>query len=326
MNSLALLGRRRAVSALAALLLAFGAGYLMQSVLVENTPLATVDEMPDAAPLLRSADQPGSLPTPPAATLVPLVPNPPIMPNRVDKPDPVLPQIWDDARMSPFGFDCTPDLTVSVLDAAMIKVLYFAACDPNRKVTVRHGMLEIDVTTDSFGRAETLVPALTDIEEVLVISERQTARAISNVSDARAFSRVILAWEGAQVFRMNAYELGALRGESGHIRAGSAKTPARAMRGTGGFLVAIGDGTGRSAEVYTFPTGFTPLKGVVELVVEADVTEANCGRMISAKALQTGPLGGMTETDVRVTLPECNRIGDVIELKNLLQDMRLAGR
>ena len=154
----------------------------------------------------------------------------------------------------------------------------------------------------------------------------QTVEASLHVSEADAFSRVVLVWEGPQVFRMNAYELGASRGETGHIRAGSEKTPSRAVRGTGGFLVRIGDGSGRSAEVYSFPTGYSPLHGVVKLVVEADVTEETCGQLAHATALQTGPLGGMSATDVRVTIPDCDRLGDVMELKNLLQDMRLAGR
>lgn len=326
MNFLAGLGRRRLFSALAALVIAFGAGHLMQSVLVENTPLATVEEMPDAAPLLRSADEPQSFPTPPAATLVPLGPNPPVLPNRVDKPEPVSPQTWDDARMSPFGFDCTPILAADVLDAAMIEVRYFAPCDPDRSVTLRHGGLEIDLITDPYGRAETIIPALSEIAVVKASTERQSVQVTASVPDARAYSRVIMVWEGEQVFRMNAYELGASRGQGGHISAGSPKTPARAMRGTGGFLMVAGPGHGRTAEVYTFPTGFSPLQGVVELVVEAEVTETNCGRMSAAHALQTGPLGGMTETDVRVTLPDCAQIGAVLELKNLLQDMRLAGR
>lgn len=319
------LGRRRTVTALAATVIALGAGYLMQVVLADRTPLATVDKLPGAASGLRSVDQPAVLPLSPEATLAQLAP-PQILPDRVKKPVNTPPATWDDARMSPFGFECGPTLTLKVQDAAMIIAQVFAPCDPGQNVTIRHGALEIDLMTDSFGRAQTVVPALVDSATVTAVLERQTVKADADLPDAGAYSRVVLVWEGEQVFRMNAYELGATRGESGHIRAGAAKTAKRAMRGTGGFLVAVGDGSGRSAEIYTFPTGYSPLRGVVELVVEADVTEANCEQLVQATALQTGPLGGMTSTDVRVTLPGCDRIGDVMELKNLLQDMRLAGR
>jgi hypothetical protein len=228
--------------------------------------------------------------------------------------------------MSPFGFECEPELTLKAEDAAMIEVRLFAPCDPDQRVTIRHESLEFEVMTDSFGRMRTVLPALSDTVRVTAAMERLSVEAAASAADARSFSRVLLVWEGEQVFRMNAYELGAKRGEAGHIRAGFEKTAKRAMRGTGGFLAAMGDGSGRSAEVYTFPTGHSPLQGVVELIVEADVTEETCGTLARATALQTAPLGGLTATDVRVTLPGCDRVGDVVELKNLLQDMRLAGR
>ncbi len=325
MDFLMSLGRRRAISALVALVVAFGAGFLMQVILADRTPIAAVDRIPDAAPILRDAEAPARLPTPPAATLVPLQ-RPPVMPDRVDTPTTQPPDVHDDARMSPFGFDCTPALTLKARDAAMIEARLFAPCDPRERVALRHGALEIDLTTDAFGRAATMLPALSEVATVTALLPRQAVEAGLYISDAEAFSRVVIVWEGARVFRMNAYEFGATEGQAGHIRAGFGKTASRAMRGTGGFLVTIGDGSGRSAEVYSFPTGYSPLHGVVKLVVEADVTDETCGQQAKATALQSRPLGGMTATDVRVTLPGCDRVGDVMELKNLLQDMRLAGR
>lgn len=326
MGIFASLDWRRVLTALAAMLIAFGAGFVMQRILVDDTPLATVNELPDAAPILRSAEEPQSLPTPPAATLVPLLPPPPIEPDRVQRPEPGAPEIWDDAGLSPFGLECTPELQLTLGDAAMIHAVLSAPCNRSERVTFRHGDLEVDVTTSAYGRAEIELPALEPLSTVFADLGDQSAKATVSVRSAREYSRVVLVWEGTQIYRMHAYELGAKRGQAGHIWSGSAKTPARAMRGTGGFLLEIGDGTGRSAEVYTFPTGQTPLRGVIELVVEADVTEDTCGKLASATALQTSPLGGMTSTDVQVTLPGCDRAGEVLELKNLLQDMRLAGR
>lgn len=325
MKFLMSLGKRRGATALLALLVALSAGYLMQVVLADRTPIAAVDRLPDAAPVLRAAEEPATLPVPPAATLVPLQ-RPPVMPDRVDTPERTLPDLRDDASLSPFGFDCDPVLSMKERDAAMIEVRLFAPCDPGQRVTLRHGKLEIDLTTDPFGRAQTILPALTEAVTVTAMLGHKSVQSSIHVAEAQAFSRVALIWDGEQVFWMNAYELGATRGESGHIRAGFGKTASRAVRGTGGFLVTLGDGTGRSAEVYSFPTGYSPMHGVVKLVVEADVTRETCGRMARATALETSPLGGMTTTDVRVTLPGCDRVGDVLELKNLLQDMRLAGR
>ena len=73
-----------------------------------------------------------------------------------------------------------------------------------------------------------------DEEAVVVVeADGHPVQASAEVPDARAFSRVAIVWEGAKIFRMSAYELGAHRGETGHIWSGSAKTPARAMRGSG---------------------------------------------------------------------------------------------
>lgn len=326
MSSLSIFGKRRILTAVSALAIAMGAGYLMQGVLATQTPLATVEDMPDAARILRSGRDPKPLPTPPAATLMPILLAPPVMPDRVQRPEAAPPQLWKDSQLSPFGFSCDPELSLKLRDAAMLDIRLFAPCDPETVVTLRQGALSIDLETDAFGRVETAMPALSTTSEILVDTGRRILRETMSVPEALEFSRVILTWEGPRILKMNAYEFGARRGESGHIWAGSSKTPSRALRGTGGFLVDLGDGAGRSAEVYTFPTGYSPLRGIVELIVEADVTEDTCGHMAKAIALQTGPLGGLSETDVRVTLPDCDRIGDVLELKNLLQDMRLAGR
>jgi hypothetical protein len=319
-------GKRRIATALAVLAVAFGTGHVMQSVLVERTPMANVDDMPDAAFQLRDADRSRSLPTPPAATLVPILPRPPVLPDRVDKPVQSVPELWEDARMSPFGFSCEPELNLTARPAAMVEVSVFVPCDAGEIVTFRHGALSFALKSDVFGRAMAVLPALSPRVNVDIATPRRSASATIGLPEAADFSRVIIAWDGPQIFRMNAYELGSGRGQSGHIRASSPKTAARAVRGTGGFLVTVGDGSGGSAEVYTFPTGFSPLRGVVELVVEADVTRETCGTTAEAQALQSSPLGGLTGTDVRVTLPDCDRLGEVMELKNLLQDMRLAGR
>lgn len=326
MEILRKLGARRAVTALLALLIAFGAGYLVQVVFADRTPLAKVDHLPDAAPLLRSSGEAPALPTPPAATLVPLMPPPPVLPDRVDQPESTEMEDWDDARTSPFGFDCAPSMTLKLRDASIVEASLLAPCDLEKRVSFLHDKLRVDVMTDAFGRAKVLIPALS--EAVLVTAELGQRKIQSELYGprARAYSRVVLSWEGNQIFRMNAFELGAKPGEAGHISSASPKTASRAMRGTGGFMFVTGDGSGRVAEVYSFPTGYSPFRGIVELIVEADVTENVCGQLAEAQALQSNPLGGVSETTVRVTLPDCDKVGDVMVLKSLLQDMRLAGR
>lgn len=312
MKFLASLTRRRGFLAAAAMMMAFGTGVVMQHFLADSAILARMQAEP--APVLE------------ADVVEPDFPEPPVHEARVAEDVHTVPRLWDDARISPFGFDCAPELTVSVGDAAMLRVDVFAPCNPLQLVALGHDLLEVDVTTDAYGRATTILPALEKRAAVSANFGDRVVKAEATVPGARSFSRVILTWSGSQIFHMNAYEFGASRGETGHIRASAPKTPSRAVRGTGGFLTVAGDGTGRTAEVYSFPTGYSPLRGVVRLAVEADVTEEICGKTASASALQTNPLGGLSTIDVQVTLPACDRVGELFELKNLFQDMRLAGR
>ncbi len=64
----------------------------------------------------------------------------------------------------------------------------------------------------------------------------------------------------------------------------------------------------------------------MRLVVEGAVTSTSCGQIARAKAIQPTAFRRQSETDVEVALPDCDRIGEVVLLQNLLRDMRLAGR
>ena len=64
--------RRRAFTAIAVLLIAFGSGHVMQTVLVDEEGHAATGEAPNAAPILKDESRTPPLPVPPAATLVPI--------------------------------------------------------------------------------------------------------------------------------------------------------------------------------------------------------------------------------------------------------------
>jgi hypothetical protein len=170
------------------------------------------------------------------------------------------------------------------------------------------------------------LPALGNKVTLTVDVAGATLEAATEVAEASWFRHAAILWDGRQDLRINAYEFGARKSQFGHVWSGAPKSPSRASRGSGGYLTRLGDENGASAEIYSFPAGHTPLKGVVRLVVEAKVTRDNCGREVRATALQTGPLGRPSETEVELVLPDCDRLGEIIQLQNLLQDMRLAGR
>lgn len=320
------LDRRRALTAIIALVLAFGSGHLMQTVLRDDSSVATFGTQPDAAPVLRRNETPRPLPTPPAATLTPILERPPVLPGRAaeDRQGPV--RLYDDARLSPFGLPCQPVMTVDVRTAAMLEVAVSAPCNPAAEIAFRHGGLSITASADGYGALTVWLPAFSDPAVVTAEFDGVVLRSEVVAPEATGFSRVVLAWGGEQVFQLHAFEFGADPGESGHVWRDRPKSVARALRGSGGFLVGVGDGSGISAEVYSFPAGLSPLQGVVRLIAQGEVTEETCGRLVRASTFQSGPLGRILASDLAFPMPGCDAIGEIVVLNNLMQDMRLAGR
>jgi hypothetical protein len=78
------------------------------------------------------------------------------------------------------------------------------------------------------------------------------------------------------------------------------------------------------AEVYTFPTGTTSLDGSIALSVEAEITDANCGRAIAAQSIRIDPLSEPTAIDLN--MPECSAVGEFLVLKNMFKDLTLASK
>ena len=315
------LDRRRIATFVVVLVVAFLTGHVMQTVLADTNPLASITDGPDAAPVLRQVEEPQPLPTPPAATLVPIILRPPVLPHRVEEHASLAPLAPGVAAAS-----CDPKLEVRPAPAATMRVLLHAPCARNEIVTVSHGLLNASGTTDGAGRLDLRLPALEIKANVSVSVDGITLEASTEVPDADNFQRVALLWEGPQNLRLNAFEFGARRNELGHVWAGAPKTPTRASRGSGGYLTEITSDSGRSGEIYTYPTGRSPLRGVVRLVVEAEVTAENCGEVVKAEVLQPTAFRRLSRTVVEVALPDCDRIGDVVLLQNLLRDVRLAGR
>lgn len=300
------LDKRRWSTALITLAVAFASGYVTQYVVAERRPNTYVS-VPSA--------EPGPLPLAPTATLrVHLLP-PPVLPNRAAL-----------ATSAPKSHGCRPDLKVEPAPAATLRIELSAPCHGLARVHVTQGDVTASMATDKAGKLSLRIPAFTSEPSVEVALAGQKLTATTEVPDANTFEHVALQWSGEQVLRINAYEFGAQKSQFGHVWAGAPKSPARASRGSGGFLTRLGDGRGNSAEIYSFPAAQSSHRGVVRLVAEATVTRENCGQQIEATALQSSPFPTLRPTTVSMTLPGCDAIGETVRLQNLFQDMRLAER
>lgn len=301
MSFFASLDRRRWVTVIVTLALAFASGYLMEHVLTERTA-----ELPD----------PPSQPKPPAAMQVPALRTPPVLPDRAR----------ERRLASDRNHGCRPRLFVNPAPAATLRVDLYAPCQPDAPVTLAHGEVTARTATDAKGRLHIRMPALHPDAEVTLELDGQPMTGRVEVPDADGYRHVVLAWQGPQALRINAYEFGASKREMGHVWSGAPKSPSRAVRGSGGYLTQMGDGSGESVEIYSFPVDQVVDNGVVRLVVEAEVSEANCDRELRAQAFQTGIAGQLVRTEIALAMPGCDRLGEIVRLQNLLRDMRLAGR
>ncbi len=308
-------------------LVAFGAGYIVEN--GEDTA-ARIGASLQSPGMARASVLPGvpSLPRPPIQTLQ-ATPLPTTYGWSPKQPESFSLTALDRSR-----FDSDPNQSCeAVFKAApaaggMVRVSLLSPCSINEPVTLRHAGLSFTEQTTDTGRMTVEIPALTvnaEIEAVMPSGHSYVTTAF--VPEAEEFHRVALVWRGEAGLHIHAQEFGAEMGSSGHIWAGA---PGRAELGenaAGGYLVTFGDrslANATRAEVYTYPSTQVSQSGVVRLSIQAEVRNTNCGGMVAAQTLQPDGFGEVTSSDLTLRLPECNKIGEQMVLKNILRDLKIA--
>ncbi len=301
------LDKRRWGTAAITLMVAFCSAYVTQNFVAERSSVTMV-----SAPIV----EPGPLPLAPAATLYPPpLSRPPVLADRVSRP-----------RSATENPGCRPQLAVNPAPAATLRIELTAPCHGLVRVHFSQGEVTASMATDRKGNLSLRVPAFSTAPTIDIAIAGMKLTAQVDVPEAESFEHVALQWSGEQALKINAYEFGAQKSQFGHVWAGAPKSPARASRGSGGFLTRLGDGWGNSVEIYSFPARRASTRGVVRLVVEAEVTRDNCGQAIKATALQSSIRSALRPTLVDMTMPGCDKIGQTVHLQNLFEDMRLARR
>ena len=222
---------------------------------------------------------------------------------------------------------CDVALDAAPLEAGRARISLVAPCLPEERLTLHHDGLMFTAVTDADGALTRDVPALSESAVfIAAFSNGEGAVAQVAVPDATARARVVLQWRGAAGLQLHAFVDGARYGEPGHVHAevpGAAPAPER------GFLTRLGSADAPDAlitEVYTFPAGERGARPEVSVTVEAEVTAANCNQEITAETL--GRVDGTLLQSRRITvfMPDCAAEGDFLLLKNLYEDMKIAGR
>ncbi len=225
---------------------------------------------------------------------------------------------------------CESVMTATPSDLAMVDLSLSDACRPNAVVAIHHQGMMFNAITDAEGNLNLKVPALA--EEAFFIAafdDGEGAVAITGVPSLMMYDRAVLQWQGEDDVQLHALEYGATYGDAGHVWAASAADPKQAVAGLGGFLTSLGDPAAPDAlmvEVYTFPTGLALRDGAIEISVEAEVTTRNCGRLVEAQSIQLMKGAEVNATDLSMTMPGCDAVGEYLVLKNMFQDLTLASK
>lgn len=212
---------------------------------------------------------------------------------------------------------CDVQFDLVAQPGAMIGLTVLAPCNPQERVVLWHAGLAVTARTSSTGSLFTSLPALTPdaAVEVRFASGNRVAQSIT-MPEAKDLKRFAVQWQDADAFQLHAFESGAGYNQPGHFSAAFT-----GIAGAGSFVNILGDAATDLpllAEVFTFGPGKN-----VDVVVEATVSEATCGRTIFGEMIAAEG-GKVIIQDLTLAMPECDGLGDILVLKNLMQDMTLA--
>ncbi|WP_417523270.1 hypothetical protein [Marinovum sp.] len=246
-------------------------------------------------------------------------------------PAPLAPETAPDtletAESSPV-LPCEINMTADPAPAAMVDLMVEAGCLPDARFTLHHNGMMFHALTDGSGRSQLRVPALArNAVFIASFDNNEGAVAQIEVPTLEFYDRVVAQWRGHAGLGLHALEFDARYFGKGHIHSASPSDLTAAASGTSGFLTRFGENAGGDAlmaEVYTFPSGTSNTAGQIGLSVEAEVTEANCGKEIAAQTLQLKPGEKLRTRDVTLYMPACDAGGDFLVLKNLFEDLKVA--
>lgn len=304
---------RLIATSVATLSCALGVGYFMQHTGVPETTgrmAASVMLLPQPAVIAEPLDLSQIILTSAPADLAPMdVAEEPM----VAKPQPLAQPA-----------DCTVSVAASTVEPASVALDIAAPCNRNDRITVHHSGMMFTLATDTTGAVSVTVPALNS--DAIFIVETPTGGAVASaeVPSLSDYDRVALQWTGETGLQIHAREYEADYGSGRHVWTGHAVSDGP----VGGSVVRLGDPdtlNPRLAEVYTFPASRAVESGTVALTVEAEVTEANCGRDIAAQSITPrGAESAPRTRDLVLSVPDCDAKGDFLVLNNLLDDLKIA--
>ncbi|MDW4498021.1 hypothetical protein R5H30_08535 [Sulfitobacter sp. D35] len=231
---------------------------------------------------------------------------------------------------SPVAEACATGFTATPVAAAMVELTLVAPCSPGAEVLFSHAGLVFSEMVGEDGRALVMVPALrASATFEAAIPAGKTLSVTTSVESLPLYRRTVLLTTTADGLELHAREFGAEYGAEGHVWSGARRGIEAVTQRTGGFMVSLGNGGGADgyrADVYTFPRALQGDTDPFELSLEAEISGLNCGREIDARVLSLDAASKLVTTDVTLSVPGCDAIGDFLVLKYPPQDLTVAAR
>jgi hypothetical protein len=164
-------------------------------------------------------------------------------------------------------------------------------------VELRHEGLALAYRTLPSGNLFVTLPALSDKAIVSArLPDGDTVIATAAIPDLSGLRRIGVGWSGADAFQL--------------------------IPGAGAATVMLGEPTVERPMVAAI-LNMTP--GAAAPGFEAAVTPATCGRTLAGTVVvQDGPSAAVS--DLTLSMPACDAVGDILVLNNLLPDVTLAAR
>lgn len=311
---------------------ALGIGYFVQdgsTLSVARTPAMSQVDVSVTKPIINPiipVETPLKLES---ITLISAMPDLPT-PQRLVEPVPDLsgrPDALDPSLAEPEMVSAACKMTASATPAPMASVdlIVLAPCFGNEWVTIHHTGMMFSGLTDDSGTLMITVPALTENAVYIVaFPNGKGTVATAQITDLADYNRVVLQWTGKGGFQIHAREFGADYDSEGHIWLGMNENPSSELHGT---IIRLGEPEAlvpHMAEIYTYPSGRSEKTGIVAMTIETEVTANNCGQDVEAQTLEIDNGSRLRTSDMLLTVPDCDAIGDFLVLNNLVDDMKIA--
>ncbi len=226
-------------------------------------------------------------------------------------------------RQKPAQKSCNLSARAVAVPGAQARLTIKSPCRGNERISIHHSGLTLTQVTDQNGTLRVTIPALSEYAIFLISFPDQTGTvATTHVPDLKDYDRVALQWKGDKALQIHALEFGASYGGEGHVWSNSATAGA-------GSVVSLGHSgltDAQNIEVYSFPAGQSQQSGTIDLTVEAEVTENNCGHTLNVQSIELRANTGLRSRDLSVAVPDCSQLGEFLVLNNLLQDLTIAAK